>query len=151
MNRSRIPTACLLGATLVAGGCSSEPRAPAFPQGDVVDLSHAYGSKTIFWPTAEPFRLEKVADGVTEGGYYYAANNFFSAEHGGTHIDAPVHFAKGHQSVDQIPLDRLMGEALVIDVVDRSEADRDYQVGAEDFRRWEREHGEIGSGAVVST
>jgi len=138
-----------MAATLLTAGCVSRSVPPAFPRGEVVDLSHEYGSKTIFWPTADPFRLEKVADGVAEGGYYYAANNFFSAEHGGTHIDAPVHFAKGHQSVDQIPLDRLMGEALVIDVVDRSEADRDYQVGAEDFRRWEREHGEIGSGAVV--
>ena len=51
---------------------------------------------TVFWPTAESFKLDKVADGMTEKGYYYAANNFASSEHGGTHIDAPVHFAKGH-------------------------------------------------------
>ena len=44
-----------------------------------------------------PFRLEKVADGMTPGGYYYAANNFFTSEHGGTHIDAPIHFAQGRQ------------------------------------------------------
>ena len=78
----------------------------------------------IFWPTAEPFRLEKVADGMTPGGYYYAANNFFTSEHGGTHIDAPVHFAQGRQTVDQIPLDRLIGAAFVIDVRGRSASER---------------------------
>ena len=89
---------------LAAAGCQSQPQpqpqvaspppASAFPGGEIVDLSHPYDDTTIFWPTAaEGFRLEKVADGMTPGGYYYAANNFSTAEHGGTHLDAPVHFA----------------------------------------------------------
>ena len=53
---------------------------------------------------------------MTPAGYYYAANNFFTSEHGGTHIDAPIHFAQGRQTVDQIPLDRLIGDGVVIDV-----------------------------------
>ena len=93
---------------VAAGGCQGTPPRP-FPGGALVDLSHPYDAQAIFWPTAEPFRLEKVADGMTPGGYYYAANNFFTSEHGGTHIDAPIHFAQGHQTVDQIPLDRLLG------------------------------------------
>ena len=89
-------------AALIAGGCSStsSPQPATFPAGEIVDLSHTYDAEAIFWPTAEGFRLEKVSDGITPGGYYYAANNFFAAEHGGTHIDAPVHFAKGHRTVD---------------------------------------------------
>ena len=79
----------------------------------MVDLSHEYSDQAIFWPTAEGFRLDKVADGMTPQGYYYAANNFASAEHGGTHVDAPVHFAQGRWSVDQIPLQQLMGDAAV--------------------------------------
>ncbi len=88
-------------AVLAAAGCQSQPQpaspppASAFPAGELVDLSHTYDATTIFWPTAaEGFRLEKVADGMTPGGYYYAANNFSTAEHGGTHLDAPVHFAR---------------------------------------------------------
>ncbi len=46
---------------------------------------------------------------ITPAGYYYAANDFFSSEHGGTHVDAPIHFAQGRQTVDQIPLERLIG------------------------------------------
>src|SRR3954447_23254729 len=80
---------------IVTLGCSPAPRQAGWPAGDLVDLSHAYDEAAIFWPTADPFRLEKVADGITSAGYYYAANNFSSSEHGGTHIDAPVHFAQG--------------------------------------------------------
>jgi kynurenine formamidase len=132
---------------LLAAGCA--PRDRALPRGEVVDLSHAYDARAIFWPTSEPFRLEKVADGVTEGGYYYAANNFFAAEHGGTHLDAPLHFAAGRQAVDQVPIERLLGDAIVIDVSAASERDPDYQVGVDDFERWEAEHGRIPADAIV--
>lgn len=144
-------TRALVAATvaLLAGACSQSPPVPAFPAGELVDLSHAYDERTVFWPTSDPFRLEKVADGVTGGGYYYAANNFFTSEHGGTHIDAPVHFAEGRQGVDRIPLDRLFGRALVVDVVDRSDENADYQVTVEDLRRWEEEHGPIPPGAIL--
>ena len=79
---------------LLSAGCSrAEPPQPAlaspFAPGALVDLSHTYDDTTVFWPTADRFRLDKVSDGMTEGGYYYAANNFFTSEHGGTHLDAP--------------------------------------------------------------
>jgi kynurenine formamidase len=135
---------------LTAFGCAAPSAAPApFPAGDLVDLSHPYDEHTIFWPTADRFRLEKVADGMTPGGYYYAANNFCTAEHGGTHLDAPVHFAAGHQPVDQVPLDRLIGPAVVVDVTDRAARDADYQVSAADLQAWERAHGELPPGIIV--
>jgi kynurenine formamidase len=146
--------ALLIAALLSGVACSSPPQAPApaaaqFPNGELVDLSHTYDKTTIFWPTADPFRLDKVADGVTPGGYYYAANNFFTSEHGGTHIDAPVHFAQGAQPVDQIPLDRLFGRVVIVDVVEQSEKNADYQVTTDDFMTAEREQGAIPSDAIV--
>src|SRR5437879_1517680 len=81
-----------------------------------VDLTYDFSSETIYWPTAKPFQLEVVSAQRTPGGYYYAANNFAAAEHGGTHLDAPVHFAEGHQTTDRIPLDHLIGRAVVVDV-----------------------------------
>ena len=145
----------LVAAALLAAACSppanstSPGAAAAFPAGGLVDLSHAYDEQTVFWPTAEGFRLEKVAAGMTPGGYYYAANNFFTSEHGGTHLDAPLHFAEGHQPVDEIPLDRLVAPALVIDVVAPSEKQADYQVTAEDFQNWERDHGAIPAATIL--
>ena len=144
--------AIVLMALITASACITRTPAgdeSAFPAGAVVDLSHAYEAAAIFWPTAEAFRLEKVADGVTPAGYYYASNNFFTSEHGGTHIDAPVHFAQGHQSVDEIPLDHLMGRAIVIDVVEAASRNVDYQVTVDDFQRWETEHGRIPADAIV--
>lgn len=134
---------------IAASACSRPPSSSAWPSGTLVDLSHDYGDQTVFWPTAESFKLEKVADGVTEQGYYYAANNFSSSEHGGTHIDAPVHFAKGHRSVDQIPLDQLVGAAVVVDVTAACERQPDYQLTTSDFTEWERANGPIAAGAIV--
>ena len=125
------------------------PAPQTFPTGELVDLSHSYASDAIFWPTAETFRLEKVADGVTAAGYYYASNNFFTSEHGGTHMDAPMHFARGRHSADQVPLERLLGTALVIDVADASSRDADYQVTVEDLQKWEQQNGAIPSDAIV--
>jgi len=145
-----LPIRFLAGVALVAGACSPTPPSPAlFPAGEIVDLSHVYDSSTIFWPTADPFRLDTVAEGITAGGYYYAANNFFTSEHGGTHIDSPVHFAQGGQTVDRIPLDRLVGPAVVIDVTDRADREVDYQVTTSDIQQAEARDGEIPANAIV--
>jgi kynurenine formamidase len=149
---------CALSAVAACSGSSSEAPPPAasrvsattaFPQGRIVDLSHAYDTTSIFWPTAAPFRLDEVADGMTPGGYYYAANNFFSSEHGGTHLDAPVHFAQGRQTVDQLPLERLVGPAAVVDVTEACAKDADYQITVQDLEAWERTHGQIGPEAIL--
>ena len=120
-----------------------------FPGGRIVDLSHSFDAETIYWPTEEGFRLEKEHDGMTDKGYYYAANKFCTAEHGGTHIDAPVHFAAGRQTVDQIPLEQLTGAAIVVDVTKQCEANPDYRVTAEDLQAWEKRNGPIARGAIV--
>ena len=146
----------LLLVLILGGACTSTPApgstgtaAIAFAPGQLIDLSHAYDAKTIYWPTADPFRLDKVADGVTPGGYYYFANNFFTSEHGGTHLDAPVHFAKDHWSVEQVPLERLIGSAVVIDVTGKAEQNADYQVSAGDLQEWEKLHGAIPASTIL--
>jgi kynurenine formamidase len=114
-----------------------------------VDMTYAYDENTIFWPTARPFELEIVAAGTTEGGYYYAANNFCTAEHGGTHLDAPIHFSEGRQTAEQIPLERLIGAAAVVDVSAAAAADSDYLVAVSDLEAWEAEHGRIPDGSIL--
>ena len=137
----------LFAVCAAAPSCGSDGGDPF--AGRLVDLSHAYDEQTVFWPTAEGFKLEKVADGVTPQGYYYAANNFSTAEHGGTHLDAPVHFAEGRHAADQIPVEQLMGAGVVVDVSEKCARDADYQVTAEDFAAWEREHGRLPDGSIL--
>ena len=142
----------VVAAALLVAACSSPSSpapSPAFPDGALVDLSHAYDDATIFWPTSDPFRLERTFDGITPGGYYYASNNFFTAEHGGTHLDAPVHFSRGAQTVDEVPLERLFGPAVVVDVVQSSEQDADYRVTVDDLLQAEREQGPIPADAIL--
>jgi kynurenine formamidase len=141
----RLAIGALALALALADGSAAQ-----LPAGEIVDLSHPFDADTIFWPTEERgFALEKVADGVTEKGYYYSANRFCLAEHGGTHIDAPVHFAKGRNAVDAIPLDQLMGEGIVVDVSRKCADNPDYQVQEADFVEWERRHGRIPNDAIV--
>jgi kynurenine formamidase len=117
------------------------PLSVAFsPVVKFVDLTHPFDEHTIYWPTEKGFLFDRGNNGVTAKGYYYAANRFTSAEHGGTHLDAPIHFSAHGQTADQVPLDRLIGEAAVIDVADRCVADPDYQISIEDLHRWELVH-----------
>lgn len=114
-----------------------------------IDLTHAFGEDTIYWPTASGFELVVDSKGMTEGGYWYEANTFKTAEHGGTHLDAPAHFAQGRNTADQVPIERLVGPAVVVDVTAQADRDPDYQVRIVDLQAWEAEHGRIPGGAIV--
>ena len=73
----------------------SPPKPPDLATAKVVDLTHAFDEKTIYWPTSpSAFELKSLADGQTPGGWFYRSNAFCTPEHGGTHLDAPIHFAK---------------------------------------------------------
>jgi kynurenine formamidase len=108
--------------------------------GRLIDLTHSFDESTIYWPTEDGFKLIRESAGVTEQGYYYAANRFMCAEHGGTHIDAPIHFFEKGKTVDEIAVKRLIGPGACVDVAAKCAADRDYQVTVEDFEKWEAEH-----------
>ncbi len=133
---------------LIAGTAIAQ-RVASLPAGTVVDLSHPFDATTVYWPTAEPFKLEKDFEGMTDKGYYYSAYRYSSAEHGGTHIDAPVHFAKGRHSVDAIPLSQTIGPAIVVDVTKQVEKNRDYQVTENDSEIGNGEMAESAIGAIV--
>ncbi|HEX6104370.1 MAG TPA: cyclase family protein [Gemmatimonadales bacterium] len=139
----------LVCLALGLAACGTQPRPDLLTAGTWVDLSHDFSAETIYWPTARPFSLEVVSAERTPAGYYYAANNFAGAEHGGTHLDAPVHFAEGRHTSDQIPLERLVGPAAVVDVSAEAGADRDYRMDVAVLEAWEAAHGPIGEQTIV--
>ena len=138
----------LLLVLLLAIPVAAQRRAD-LTTGHIVDLTYAFDSNSVYWPTAEQFKLETDFEGVTDKGYFYSAYRYSAAEHGGTHLDAPVHFAKGHNPVDQIPLDQLIGAAIVIDVTKQCATNADYLIGVKDFEDWEKQNGKIANGAIV--
>ena len=116
----------------------------------IVDLSHAFGARTLYWPTSPTkFTLEKLASGQTPGGYFYSANSLCTPEHGGTHLDAPVHFSEKGRSVAEIPLEQLVAPAVVIDVSSKAAADRNYRLTLDDLRSFEQRNGAIARGSIV--
>ncbi len=127
----------------------SAQKVPGISGGRVVDLTYAFDASTVYWPTAEGFKLETDFEGVTDKGYFYSAYRYSAAEHGGTHLDSPVHFAKGKHTVDEIPLDQLIGPAVVVDVTKQCENNPDYQVSITDLQSWEKTNGKIATGTIV--
>lgn len=130
---------------LAALPVSAQPVSP----GRWIDLTHPFNEQSVYWPTEDGFKKTTVFHGRTEGGWFYTAYSFAAAEHGGTHIDAPIHFAEKGRTVDQIPLSQLIAPGFVIDVSRQSAADVDYLVTVQDIETFEKAHGKIPEGAIV--
>jgi len=120
-----------------------------FAAGQWIDLTHTFDASTVYWPTSSGFHKETVFAGMTEGGWYYTAYDIATAEHGGTHMDAPIHFHAERDTADQVPLERLAGPAVVIDVSGAAADDPDYLLGAADLADWEAVNGRIEAGTIV--
>jgi kynurenine formamidase len=115
----------------------------------IIDLTYPFDDQTIYWPTDQPFHWEKETWGMSPEGYWYAAGKYAASEHGGTHLDAPLHFGQGQWAVDQIPLERLTAPALVVDIARACSSDRDYGLTVHDVASWEETHGGIPDGVIL--
>jgi kynurenine formamidase len=137
----------------VATAAAAAPTAPAavdLAHARIVDLTHPFDSETLYWPTAKTgFVFDRLSWGRTPKGFFYSANAFCAPEHGGTHLDAPIHFAEGKWTADTIPVERLLGPGVVVDVAAKVEGDRDYRLTVDDVKRFEKAHGTIPPGAYV--
>jgi kynurenine formamidase len=149
------PSAVAASSTTPGGPVAAAPS----PAGDVpwdlgkvrmVDLTWTFDATTLYWPTSpSAFELKTLSRGRTDAGYFYAANTFCAPEHGGTHLDAPIHFAEKGWTAEQIPLERLIAPGIVIDVTRQAAADADYRLTREDVERWEEQYGRIPAGSIV--
>lgn len=130
--------------------CKSKIEKVQFNDNNWIDLSYAYDSATLYWPNNPTnFEHKTESEGVTPLGYFYSSYSLFTPEHGGTHLDAPIHFAANKLTVDKLPLSSLTGNAVVIDVSKNALENRDYQVSISDVEKWEKENGEIPANTIV--
>jgi len=123
---------------------------------ELVDLGHSYSNGTVFsYPkpgdtVITAFWTWFLWKGVTPSGVWYQAKEFDAKEHSGTHIDAPAHFAEGHWTVDQIPIERLINvPAVVVDIREKAARIQDATVDVSDLENWEYNYGPIPDGCVV--
>jgi len=145
ITRTSFVTLALISVLLVA----AKPSPCATPKEKIVDMTFPFSEETIYWPTDKPFTPTVVFKGISDGGYWYASNQYAASEHGGTHVDAPIHFSEHGRTIGRIPLQEWIGPAVKIDVKSKSLSNRDYQLTVEDIRAWEKKHGRIPHGAWV--
>ncbi|XP_050040581.1 isatin hydrolase-like [Dermacentor andersoni] len=131
---ARIPSSC--------GGLFVPPE-------KLVDLSYSFNNRTIFWSDDAEFRLNISRKGSTPEDWYQA-DVIELATHGGTHLDAPIHFAPDKWTVSQIPLERLMFVPIaLVDVEAQASENPVYELSLEDIERWEGQHGHVPRGALL--
>jgi kynurenine formamidase len=142
-----------LAASLVACAHTGQRPLPGQAVGTphkLIELGHPFDQDTVYWPTeSSGFQLTSVHHGRTDGGYFYASNSFAAPEHGGTHLDAPIHFAEGKATTDRVPLERLIAPCVVIDISLRARDDSDTLLTVDDVTAFERAHGAITQGTIV--
>jgi kynurenine formamidase len=151
----------VLAAGAAAGCAGPQPQPTArpaaagqelsLPAGSrFVDLTHTFDETTLYWPNSPSgFVLHRLAHGMTEGGFFYSSNTLTAPEHGGTHLDAPIHFAEGMTTADAVPLSRLIGPAVVIDMSGAAAESPDALLAVSDIEGFERAHGAIAPGTIV--
>ncbi len=97
----------------------------------------------MYWPNNKHFHRQDTARGITTNGYWYASGIFSASEHGGTHLDAPVHFASSGTSLDEIPVESLLGPVVALDIRKACQENTDYELTVKDLHNWEQQYGLI--------
>jgi arylformamidase len=82
----------------------------------IVDLSHHYEDGMPLFPGLPTPSFKAIAKVESDG---YAMSEYHLVNHIGTHVDAPAHQIAGGDTLDEIPLERLVTDALTIDVSHR--------------------------------
>jgi arylformamidase len=86
---------------------------------DIIDISVPLKSGMVCWPGSTGFHLSRTMD-MSKGDP--ANNSWIDTDvHIGTHIDAPWHSLPNGNTVDQLPLDVLIGTAFVAYLPDVTE------------------------------
>jgi arylformamidase len=84
---------------------------------DWIDVTVPVRNGMVHWPGDPPFHIERIQD--QSKGDICTVSHLSMGAHTGTHMDAPLHFLKTGISIDQLPLDAVIGPARVIQIRDR--------------------------------
>jgi kynurenine formamidase len=120
---------------------------------EVIDITAPLNAETPVIRLPEPFgntlsfSLSEISRYDERGPAWYW-NDISTGEHTGTHFDAPVHWVTGAnlEDVAQVPPQRLIAPAAVLDFTAEAAADPDFLLEVEHIKRWEDEHGPLPEG-----
>lgn len=79
----------------------------------------------------------------------YQADEISAATHGGTHMDSPCHFALGRWCVADIPIERLVVPAAIVDISKEVGDDPNVHLTTKHLTSWERMNGRIPDGSLL--
>lgn len=89
----------------------------------IYDITLPFSGNLLTYPGDPPVVIERVAD-VADGSPF-TLSSVSMGSHSGTHVDAPSHLFPGRGTVDELPLDVLMGDALVLEFQDTAQVGSD--------------------------
>ena len=119
----------------------------------MIDLTQPLSERTPILQLPPPFantpgwKTHEISNFDDRGPAWYW-NWFEGGEHVGTHFDAPNHWITGRdkESVDRVPVNRLIGPAVLIDKSAEAASNPDYLLTVDDVRAFESEHGPLPAG-----
>lgn len=119
----------------------------------IIDLTSKLSSQTPILKLPEqfgqtaPFELEPISNYDDKGPAWYW-NNIHTGEHTGTHFDAPNHWITGkdREDISQVPIERLIRPAAVLDFSSQVAADPDYLLTVQDVQAWQATYGALPDG-----
>jgi kynurenine formamidase len=119
----------------------------------LVDLTQPLSERTPVLILPEPFAntpglTREPLSRYDDRGPAWAWDTLTIGEHVGTHFDAPIHWITGRDGEDvaSVPVNRLVGPAVVIDKSAEATANPDYLLTVEDIRAFESDHGPLPEG-----
>ncbi|MER5643625.1 cyclase family protein [Streptosporangium sp. NPDC002524] len=120
---------------------------------EVIDLTAPLSSETPILRLPEPFgntvpfELKEISRYDDRGPAWYW-NDIVTGEHTGTHFDAPVHWVTGKdgEDVSQVPVDRLIAPAVVLDLAAEAAKDPDFLLEIAHVKAWEEANGPLPEG-----
>src|SRR5438477_8657861 len=97
----------------------------------IFDISRPLFNDLVPWPGDTAFHFElkwRMAEGATVN-----VGAVTMGVHNGTHADAPFHFREGAATIEQMPLETYLGDAIVVDLTEKFGHEQNRQITVADL------------------
>lgn len=102
----------------------------------IIDISLLLNSSTIIYPNNPKVEIEEHVDERKE--LTVTDSKITLGSHTGTHVDAPKHVFRDGASLDEIPLEQIIGKCRVLDFTDTKSAIKISDLEKHDIKERER-------------